>query len=186
MIFISYRRDEIDAGRLTADLAREFGDAQVFRDVDNAHELDGRPFADVLDARIAGCRAFVAVIGPVWKHRMADLANPQDWVRMEIASALGHDGVKVLPVLTGGVAMPRHDDLPEDIRRIASLGAIPFNDLNWKTSLARLLAQMPRRGGVLKWALAGGCVAVVGLAIALWQPWAPAGPLTIADWWNGG
>src|SRR5579859_7462419 len=101
-IFISYRRDdsEGEAGRLFDDLVRSFGEDSVFMDVDGINP--GMDFRKAIDDNVASCGVLLAMIGPTWatiKHGDARrLDDPNDFVRLEIASALSRN-IAVIPVL---------------------------------------------------------------------------------------
>ena len=106
-IFISYRRDDAiaTAGRLRDRLVSEFGRARVFVDVDDIPH--GRDFVKVLEAKVAECEVLLAIIGPRWidsrdrdGRRRLDLAD--DFVRIEIGSALQREDIAVIPVLVDG------------------------------------------------------------------------------------
>src|SRR5579863_6596472 len=93
-IFISYRRDdsEGEAGRLYDDLIRVFGADAVFMDVSDIHP--GKDFRKAIDDNVARCAVLMAVIGPAWTtiHDSAGVRRidqPNDFVRLEISSALG-------------------------------------------------------------------------------------------------
>src|SRR5437660_12337965 len=104
-VFISYRRADSEgyAGRIFDRLHQEFGE-QVFRDVDTID--GGTRFADEIDKQLGMCKVALVVIGPNWldardesgKRRLDD---PQDWVRIEVATALSHN-ICVIPVTVGG------------------------------------------------------------------------------------
>lgn len=162
-VFLSYRRGEADVGRLRDGLVRAFGERRVFRDIDSADEMDGRPFADVLSERLHKSDCCVVVIGPKWLSDLKRLQDPSDFVRMEIASALAAPKVKVVPVLIDGAAMPAPDSLPADIAPIAGIGAIPFNDLSWSNAMRRLIATARR-----SFPLIPGVAAAAILLAALW------------------
>ena len=49
--------------------------------------------------------------------------DPQDWVRLEVASALRR-GMTVIPVLLDGASMPAERTLPEELRPLARLNAV--------------------------------------------------------------
>src|SRR5262245_16191626 len=122
-IFVNYRRDDApgDARGIRDGLAAKFGKNSIFMDVDNL--LVGQRFdaklADALDA----CDVLVAVIGPRWMEllRARGASGERDYVREEIAAALKRR-IVVIPVRVGREgampAMPRSDDLPEDIREL--------------------------------------------------------------------
>jgi hypothetical protein len=120
-IFISYRRDDVpgDARGIYDGLVRRFGKANVFMDVDKL--LAGQRFDRELDKALARCAVFIAVIGPRWMDLLSarTTSGARDYVREEIATALKR-GIVVVPVRAGQegrmLALPRADDLPQDIR----------------------------------------------------------------------
>jgi hypothetical protein len=122
-IFISYRRDDTEgeAGRLFDDLVRSFDEDSVFMDVSDIRP--GVDFRKEIDANVASCGVLLAVIGPNWITMTGAtggrrLDDPNDFVRLEIASALARD-IAVIPVLVHDARMPRPEDLPENLRDLA-------------------------------------------------------------------
>jgi hypothetical protein len=118
-IFINYRRSDSPdaAGRLYDRLEQEFGAGRLFMDVDTIPP--GADFAAVLENVVASCDVFLAIIGPAWLDTPEPgsgrrLDNPNDFVRIEIASAL-RLGKHVIPVLVNGAGMPPADSLPEPV-----------------------------------------------------------------------
>ena len=113
-IFISYRRDDSasDTGRIYDRLAQEFGRDNVFKDVDSIPF--GVDFAQHIDQEVSRCQVLLVVIGKAW---LSDrLQNPDDFVRLEIESALKR-GIPVVPVLLEGVTgPPPRDQLPESLQ----------------------------------------------------------------------
>jgi hypothetical protein len=74
-------------------------------------------------SKVRSSATLLVVVGSRWyghgpAGRLID--DPSDWVRREIATAFDA-GVRVLPLLVGEVSTLRYDDLPPDIRRLASL-----------------------------------------------------------------
>ena len=65
-IFVSYRREDSrgQAGRMNDRLASEFGQSNVFMDVDSIPL--GVDFVQRLHAEVARCDVLLAVIGPQW------------------------------------------------------------------------------------------------------------------------
>ena len=122
-IFISYRRDEAGghAGRLRDRLVARFGENQVFMDVDAIEP--GVDYAEEIEAAVESCQILLAVIGKDWltasdlegRRRLDD---PDDLVRLEIEAALKRN-TRVIPVLVGGAAMPRRQDLPDSVNNLA-------------------------------------------------------------------
>jgi hypothetical protein len=191
--FISYRRDDSAgyAGRLREALERRLGRGRVFRDVDALQP--GDDFVRAIDQRIQECRAFLAVIGQQWLEARdpqgtVRLAQPDDHVRLEIASALARGDLLVVPVLVEGAAMPAAADLPESIRPLASRHAIALRDDTWDADVDRLaaaielVARPPASGArprAVRWprrlrrsALAAvAALAVLALVLTVWLQW---------------
>jgi hypothetical protein len=135
-IFISYRRQdaEADAGRLHADLVREFGPEHVFKDVDDIPI--GGSVTDRISAAVASSRVVLVLIGPDWSPER--LSDPDDWVRIEIASAL-EQGVLVVPVLLRRARMPRSSELPRELVRLVDVNAAEIEHSSWQRDLEPLL-----------------------------------------------
>ena len=114
-VFISYRRADTanQAGWLADRLAGHYGWQQVVRDVDSIQL--GNDFAEVIAAAVTSCDVLVALIGHQW---LAAAAGPNDFVRVEIESALTR-GVQVIPVLIDGARMPAAAELPPSLAFIA-------------------------------------------------------------------
>jgi hypothetical protein len=148
-IFISYRREESAgvAGRLYDRLVARFGRARVFMDVEGIDP--GTDFVEAIERAVSSCRALIVIIGPRWTTvRGSDgqrrLDDPRDFVRLETSAALNR-GIRVLPVLVDGAAMPREADLPEDLIPLVRRQAIEVNHKHWESStndLLRALAQV--------------------------------------------
>lgn len=127
-IFINYRRgdDPGHTGRLFDRLQDVFRPEQLFLDVDNI--APGLDFVSVLNERVSECDVVLAVIGKGWVDARDATGNrrlddPDDFVRIEIASALTQ-GKRVIPVLVGEAQMPRPEELPEVLRPIARRNAV--------------------------------------------------------------
>jgi hypothetical protein len=128
-IFISYRRDD-DAGfalLIHRELVQEFPHESVFMDVEG-HIKPGDDFKAVLNAQVTQCDVMLAVIGERWidvrdENGKRRLDKDDDFVRIEIASALGSDK-RVIPVLVNKAEMPPADKLPLSLRPLAQRQAI--------------------------------------------------------------
>src|SRR5215471_12410912 len=144
-IFINYRRGEDDAfaGRLFDRLGEAFGREQLFMDVDNI--APGLDFVRVLEEQVAQCDLVLAVIGKGWLD--AEIArrlhNPEDFVRIEIASALNQEK-RVIPVLIGEARMPRADELPEAIRPLARRNAVRLTHERFRTDTQALITALQK------------------------------------------
>ena len=118
-IFISYRQADTKAWAigLRDDLVTVFGEGQVFLDKD---ALEPGNWRDQLERALKQCSVVLVVIGRQWltiadEQQRPRISLPDDMHRQEIALALSHEGVTVIPVLVDDVAMPKADQLPEDI-----------------------------------------------------------------------
>jgi hypothetical protein len=127
-IFIGYRREDTAdvAGRIFDALARRFGRARLFKDVDNLRP--GTHFGDYIRSVLPRCRVFLALVGPHWLHARDErgerrLDDPNDWVRVEIETALATPGLTVVPVLVNGARMPQEEEVPESLYGLLRLHA---------------------------------------------------------------
>jgi TonB family protein len=149
-IFISYRRDDSIAhvNALFNPLRHRFGVDRVFKDTDNI--APGQDFLDVIQSQLKSCSVFLPVIGKQWltiekpstKQRRLD--DPDDYLRVEIATALRDDQVLVIPILVGGAAMPDPDDLPPDLAPLCRRNAFEMRDSRWESDVRELIASIER------------------------------------------
>src|SRR4029077_4087142 len=130
-IFISYRREESrwSARSLHDRLCRNFDPEQIFMDID-AIAL-GEDFVKAIETTVAKCDVLIALIGERWLTSADEqggrrLDNPNDFVRMEIATALER-GIRVIPVLVDGALMPRSSDLPDDLKALVRRNAVEIS-----------------------------------------------------------
>jgi len=118
-----------------------FSPSQVFMDIDGI--APGVDFVDAIDQAVSSCDVFLVVIGRSWATIADDegerrLDNPEDFIRLEIKTALDHD-VRLIPVVVQHAAMPRSDQLPEDIVRLVRHNALELSDLRWDFDVNRLI-----------------------------------------------
>jgi uncharacterized RDD family membrane protein YckC len=142
-IFMSYRRDDTPypAGWLYDRLAERFGIGQVFKDVDSIEP--GDDFVEVITTAVGSCDVLLALIGDQWltvtdaagRRRIDD---PHDFVRLEIEAALARD-IRVVPILVEGARMPRADDLPPGLAKLAYRQALELSPNRFNADLSRLL-----------------------------------------------
>jgi TIR domain len=145
-ILISYRREDSagHAGRVFDALMDRFGREQVFMDIDAIEP--GVDFSEVIAREVASCDVLLAVIGRRWlsitdaKGRRR-LDNPEDFHRLEIQEALQR-GIRVIPVLVQGAAMPTAEDLPEPMGRLAMRNALDLSDHRWRYDMGRLISAL--------------------------------------------
>jgi hypothetical protein len=145
-VFVNYRRadSEGEAGRLFDDLVSRFGEKSVFMDV--AAIEAGRDFRKAIDQSVATCSAVLAIMGLEWlelKNSLGQrrLDDPDDFVRLELASALRRD-IPVIPVLVRGAKMPPADRLPDDLKDLAYRNAIELTHARWKSDVQVLIAAL--------------------------------------------
>src|SRR5271166_6999964 len=107
-IFLSYRREDSAgvAGRIYDRLRVPFGPDSVFFDVDSVPV--GVDFQEHIESVLSQCDVFLAVIGPHWAGESDTdrrIDNPEDWVRIEIETAL-RQHLPVIPILIDHTRMP--------------------------------------------------------------------------------
>ena len=141
-VLLSYRRTDVAAQQvalLNQRLTHRFGRV-AFWDSNDGIPL-GSDFRDAIDQAVKQSDSVLVLIGPLWLSATgADgqrrLDDPDDLVRYEIRAAL--DARKrVVPVLVDGAQMPRTDQLPADIARLASLQAIEIDSRQLEEVLFR-------------------------------------------------
>jgi hypothetical protein len=150
-LFISYRREETagHAGRLYDAMAAQFGDANVFMDVDLEPGID---FVERITQAVGSCHVLLVVMGPRWATLQGDsgrarIAEPDDFVRLEVETALRRSDVTVIPLLVAGARMPEPAELPEALRPITRRNALELSDLRWRYDIGRLGATLSARLG---------------------------------------
>lgn len=197
-LFISYRRDDSAgyARAIAGELARRFGPERVFIDVDDISP--GRSFADAIHQALAQASVLLVLIGPRWRGdregQQSRLAEPADFVRGEVAAALAR-GLRVIPVLVEGAAMPLAADLPPELQGLARLQALELSHSRFDADMARLASALretlaaPAAAGSGKrmWrrrALVGAGLLVVAAAAAWLLRAASAGRPAINGEWQ--
>lgn len=142
-IFLNYRRSDTEdaAGRLFDALCLRFGDNHVFRDIEDIEP--GVDFDAVVHEAVGKCDVLLAVIGPSWltvadKQGRRRLDNPADYVRIELQVALQRE-ILVVPVLVHEAEMPREEDLPDGLKRLARRQALELSPSRWKYDVGRLI-----------------------------------------------
>jgi uncharacterized protein YecT (DUF1311 family) len=142
-VFISYRREDSGgfAGRIYDRLTRNLGHENVFFDVDSI--APGVDFVDTLSDRLGRCDALIAIIGKGWlavagPDNRRRLDDPTDYVRLEIGAALQR-GIRVIPVLVDGAALPKTGDLPETLAKLVRRQAIEISLTRFDSDVERLV-----------------------------------------------
>jgi hypothetical protein len=147
-IFISYRREDSSAwaGRLSDRLSNHFPSNQIFMDVDSV-DL-GEDFVKTIEETVGSCDVLIAVIGKGWlsssdQEGQRRLDSPEDFVRVEIATALKRE-IRVIPVLVEGVSMPQYRDLPDDLKPLVRRNALQLSHDRFCTDSERLVSAVQR------------------------------------------
>ncbi len=142
-VFISYRRQEAawPARQLYDLLSDEFGADQVFKDVDDIDP--GDDFADKIIRAVGSCDVLLALVGEQWltitdEQGRRRLDDPDDFVRLEIATALDRRDVRVIPILLDDARMPRARELPAELESLVRRQAVQLNALSFDAT--RLMA----------------------------------------------
>jgi hypothetical protein len=145
-IFISYRRDETAgyAGRLFDHLAERVGEDRVFMDIDSI--ALGADFAREVRDAVSGCAAILVLIGRNWlavtdRTGRRRIDDPDDWVRIEIETALQRD-IPVVPILVEGAAMPEADDLPPSLQPLTRRQGLVLSHTGFRSEVSRLIASI--------------------------------------------
>ena len=147
-LFLSYRRDD-SSGYVRAlydQLVQYFGDEKVFRDIDSI--LPGMDYMDAVDRVLATCDAVLVVIGPRWLSSSGPdgtrrLDDPEDLLRLEVEAALSGTQ-RVFPVLVEGAVMPRANELPPSLSRLARRQAVELSDRRWSRDVIDLIGVLNR------------------------------------------
>ena len=104
----------------------------------------GEDFVKTIEETVGSCDVLIAVIGAHWLTstdgqggRRVD--NPEDFVRMEIATALRRN-IRVIPVLVDGALMPQSADLPDDLKPLVRRNALQVGDTHFDDDCRRMVA----------------------------------------------
>jgi len=143
VIFINYRRNDSAAyaGRIYDRLAKHFGHENCFMDID--HIAPGEDFKQVIQEKLSAVKIAVVLIGKQWLNIKDDngqrrLDNPDDLVRLEIATLLARD-IRVVPVLVGGADIPDAAQLPEPLVPLTKRSAYEISDTRFHADIDRLI-----------------------------------------------
>jgi hypothetical protein len=146
-VFISYRREDSKwpARQMFEAFLRRVPHGQVFMDIDSIPP--GADFVEILQDQVTQCEIVLALIGLGWagnsdpKTGQRRLENPTDFVRIEICAALSR-GIPVVPVLLDGAPMPDVEQLPEDMRKLASRQAEFVGYRTFEADVDRLIRRL--------------------------------------------
>lgn len=146
-LFISYRRSDSHetTGRLYDRLIDHFGTNNVFRDIDSIPIAV--PFPQFIEESLRNTDVVLVVIGTNWLSiKQPDgtrrIDDPQDFVRLEIATALRLH-VPVVPVFVSNARPIDGDSLPNEIRGLAFQNGTDVRpDPDFHSDVTRLLSKL--------------------------------------------
>jgi hypothetical protein len=147
-LFISYRREDSGgwAGRVFDHLSQRFDRDQLFMDIDTIEP--GLDFVEAIRQAVESCDVLIAFIGRHWLTAtdpagQRRLENPEDFVRLEIATALARN-IRVIPVLVQDAPMPRVTDLPDDLKQLNRRNALQISDTRFNHDVGQLIMVLER------------------------------------------
>jgi hypothetical protein len=108
----------------------------------------GADYRKAIDDNVASCGVLLAVIGPAWssiRNSAGDrrLDDPNDFVRLEIASALARN-IAVIPVLVHDAKMPRPEELPDNLKDLAFRNSVEITHERWNSDVGLLTQALER------------------------------------------
>ncbi len=169
-VFLSYRRDDTAAaaGRVYDRLSQLLSKANVFFDV-NAIS-GGEDFERKIASEIGRSDVVLIFIGNRWLEPapatgQSRIWEPGDFVRAEVRAALARP-ILVLPILVAGARMPARDELPDDIKAMASQNALPLRHDSFDDDSENIVAAVlgePAR--TRPWEAKGGRWSKIGCVI---------------------
>ncbi|WP_247237712.1 DNA/RNA non-specific endonuclease [Telluribacter sp. SYSU D00476] len=120
-VFISYRRSDAPdtTERIYDHLIRRYSNRNVFKDVDSM--TPGVDFRTHVKSTILNSKVMLVIIGRHWLDTKDDqgkrrLDDPEDYVRVEIETALATPMILVIPVLVVGASIPSKASLPASLQ----------------------------------------------------------------------
>jgi hypothetical protein len=141
-VFICYRREDTaaHAGRLYDAMVNRFGERNVFMDVEMAPGVD---FVERITEVVSACQVLIVVMGPNWatvtdEDGGARIADPDDFVRLEVETALRRPDVTPIPALVSEARMPKREQLPPELQSLARRNALELSNSRWAYDVERL------------------------------------------------
>ena len=154
-VFLCYRREDTQwsAGRIYDNLASEYGQEQVFRDIDSTRA--GTKYSAWIESRVSQSSVMIVLIGDAWLSAtnpagQRRLDSPRDWVRREIEAALKHD-IPIIPVRIEEARLPSEEELPPSIVDLLEFQDAQVTDRRWAYDVGQLIEAIdglhaPERG----------------------------------------
>ncbi|MEP6585069.1 MAG: toll/interleukin-1 receptor domain-containing protein, partial [Ginsengibacter sp.] len=154
-IFINYRVHDTagETGRLVDRLKQYFYEDQIFMDIDKIEP--GVDFTKAISKSLESCDIMLAIIGPHWLGKDSDkdssrIKNPNDWVKLEISTALQRD-IRVVPVLVDGAQLPASEELPAELQSLLLRQSYEISNKRWKYDTDQLITFLVKLGVLPKY-----------------------------------
>jgi len=142
-IFINYRKDDSPWNSLALyqELIKHFGKENIFKDFNTI--LPGTDFVESIEEALESCDVLLVLISEHWadikdKNGNPRIDNPDDFVRLEIATALRRN-IKVIPVLFDNAVLPPATELPDDLKKLSRRQFIEIDKTRFEADTARLV-----------------------------------------------
>ena len=103
----------------------------------------GDDVPDDLMLALSKCGSLLPVIGGRWIDARERFHNPKDWVYIEINTALKRK-IGVIPTLIDGAAMPRKEQLPPGLEKLANKSPARIRRTDAKPDAKRLSRSVKR------------------------------------------
>jgi len=144
-IFISYRRDDVagQVGRLFGRLAAHYGEDFIFMDVESINP--SQQFESVIQNRIRDCDVMLLAIGPHWQAERTGSKHSKDFVRMELAAALGAKR-PLCPLLIDRREPLEAAGLPDEFQQVLGSHAIEIRHSTFDTDVEALIVGLEKQG----------------------------------------
>jgi hypothetical protein len=113
----------------------------VFMDIQLEPGID---FVDRIAEVVGACHVFLLIVGPTWATLSNGggrprIAEREDFVRLEVKTALRRPEVRVIPLLVSGARIPLSEELPQELRPLTRRNALELSDLRWRYDVGRLI-----------------------------------------------
>ena len=150
IVFLSYRSsiDHYAAALLDKELSTVLGQDTVFLASRRLKEADLN-YPEKLLGAVRASKVLLALIGRGWNTVTDDtgvrlLYRPNDWVRLEIATALEH-GISVIPIVLRGAGTEVPVDLPLSLRNMSGLRPLRFYNRNTVEEIDAIVQEITAR-----------------------------------------
>lgn len=151
-IFISYRERDTagETGRLVDALYEHFSEDQIFMDIEKLEP--GIDFTEAISHSLQSCDVFLAIIGPNWlgpreNGKLPRIYEPNDWVRLEVATALQRS-IRVIPVLVDDGVIPQAEQIPPDLHPLLNRQAYEISNRRWKYDTEQFISFLVNDVGI--------------------------------------